>query len=791
MRTPRFRRSHLLQVALAATLAAGVTAAVAMSAADPRAQVPQITTVLTATADAVLDSAHPAIPGGDARAIRVDGAPQQWSVLRFDVKGTMGGVTRAVLRLWALSHGGGKTYVHSTGGGWTEATTWTARPPLGQEAGTIPSHEADSWVVVDVSDLVRDNGQVDLLLSSTGKTAESYASRESGELAPQLLVTAGRALGTPVVTPRAPTLPPVAPPVANGVVRAAFYYPWFPEAWKQHGFDPFTNYHPTAGFYDSGTQATLDRTFHELRYAGMNAVISSWWGPGSPTDQRMRLLLSRAAPAGLSVAAYYEKEGTSDPSVTTLRSDLLALKKTATASPAYLRVGGKPVVFAYGDPKDRCSMARRWSAADKALGLYVVLKVFPGYRSCDAKPDAWHQYSPAVRSVAVGSDSISVSPGFWKKGDPRPRLARDPVAFDKAVAEMAASGAHFQLVTTYNEWGEGTSVEAAAEWKTANGGNPYLDSLHRRLGLDPVIAAAGDIACTLKDPSYRNGAGTASNCRQRATSDLLTKLDPTVILPLGDTQYECGEAAGFAKVFGTTWGRFKNRLRPAIGNHEYGNACRKNDPSDYFDYFGAAAGTRYKGWYSYDVGTWHIIALNSECRSGRGVMAVGGCAAGSPQEAWLRKDLAAHPARCTLAYWHEPRWSSGQHGNAQQMATIWNDLVAGHADVVLAGHNHDYERFDLLGSAPQIPQPAPSPGTDTPPNYQQPVLDPNGVREFVVGTGGKNHYGFAVPPLTGQQVRNGTTYGVLALTLHPTGYDWSFVPEPGKSFTDNGSDRCH
>jgi hypothetical protein len=774
-----------VQVVLATILAAGVAAALVVSASD---RVPQVTRQFTATADAVLDSVQPQVPNGDTRAIRVDGSPAQWSLLRFDINGTSGGVSRAVLRLWSLSYGSGGTYVHTLKGGWTEQTTWATRPTVGQQAGRLPGHEADRWVVVDVSDAVQDNGQVNLLLSSTAKTAERFASRESGEHAPQLLVTAALAPGVHLATPSVPTLP-TAPSTGNGVVRAAFYYPWFPEAWKQQGFNPFTNYHPTAGFYDSGTQATVDRTFKDLHYAGMNAVISSWWGPGTPTDARLPLLLSRAAPAGLSVAAYYEKEGTSDPSVSTIRSDLTALTKSATSSPSYLRVGGNPVVFVYGDPKDGCGMARRWAAADKDLGLYVVLKVFPGYQSCDAPPDAWHQYSPAVRSVTVGTDSVSVSPGFWKKGDAAPRLARDPVAFDQAVAAMAASGAHFQLVTTYNEWGEGTSVESAKEWGTPI--DPYLEALHRLLALDPVIAAAGDIACTAKDPSYKKGAGTASNCRQRATSDLLTKLDPTVVLPLGDIQYECGEATGFRNVFDPTWGRLKERLRPAIGNHEYGKACGKNDPSAYFDYFGTAAGTRYQGWYSYDIGTWHIIALNSECQYGKGVMAVGGCAAGSPQESWLRQDLAAHPNLCTLAYWHEPRWSSGQHGDAQQMATIWNDLVAGKADVVLSGHNHDYERFALLGAAPQIPQPAASPGKSTPPSFQQPVLDPNGVREFVVGTGGKNHYGFAVSPLTGQQVRNDTAYGVLSMTLHPTGYDWNFLSEPGKSFTDKGSDVCH
>lgn len=306
-----------------------------------------------------------------------------------------------------------------------------------------------------------------------------------------------------------------------------------------------------------------------------------------------------------------------------------------------------------------------------------------------------------------------------------------------------------------------------------------------RVAPDPVIAAAGDIACAPHDRNFNQGNGTAHNCRMKATSDLLVALNPAAVLPLGDIQYECADAADFRTSYDKSWGRVKARTQPAIGNHEYGHACRRNDPSAYFDYFGASAGNRYQGWYSYDIGSWHLIALNSQCDDGSGPTAVGGCEAGSAQETWLRQDLAAHPAACTLAYWHEPRWSSGHHGGAQKMATIWNDLVAAKVDVVLAGHNHVYERFDLLGPAPQA-----SSATGRP-SFQQPVLDPTGVRQFVVGTGGRSHVGFTVPPLTGEQVRNDDTFGVLALTLRPTGYDWHFVPEPGKTFTDRGSGTCH
>jgi len=309
---------------------------------------------------------------------------------------------------------------------------------------------------------------------------------------------------------------------------------------------------------------------------------------------------------------------------------------------------------------------------------------------------------------------------------------------------------------------------------------------------DPVIAAAGDIACDPASSQFRSGTGTAKNCRQKWTSDLMLNAGLSAILPVGDLQYECGFADAFAASYDPSWGRLKPITRPAIGNHEYGRACKTNDASPYFAYFGALAGAAPGGWYSYDLGAWHLIALNSECGYGSGAAKVGGCGAGSPQETWLKKDLAGHTNGCTLAYWHEPRFSSGEHGDTQSMAVIWNDLVAAHADVVLAGHNHDYERFEPIGATPQDTAGAASTTTGAP-NFQDPVLDPNGIREFVVGTGGKNHYGFgSQPPLAGEVVTDASTYGVLKLTLHPTGYDWQFVNDPGSgSFTDSGSASCH
>jgi hypothetical protein len=246
-----------------------------------------------------------------------------------------------------------------------------------------------------------------------------------------------------------------------------------------------------------------------------------------------------------------------------------------------------------------------------------------------------------------------------------------------------------------------------------------------------------------------------------ATADLIRNIPGTVIT-LGDNAYELGTSDEFSNCYDPTWGRFKNRTRPSPGNHDY--ATQNGAP--YFAYFGAAAGDPTRGYYSYEVGTWHVVVINSNCD------AIGGCQAGSAQEQWLRADLAAHPAACTLAYWHHPRFSSGPHGSDTRSAAIWQALYDYHATVVLNGHDHDYERF-----APQTPN-----GD----------LDrANGIREFVVGTGGRHFSAFGPARLPNSEVSRDGIYGVIKLTLYPASYHWEFIPIPGVNFHDAGDDRCH
>jgi Calcineurin-like phosphoesterase len=263
---------------------------------------------------------------------------------------------------------------------------------------------------------------------------------------------------------------------------------------------------------------------------------------------------------------------------------------------------------------------------------------------------------------------------------------------------------------------------------------------------DPVLVGAGDI-------------GDCTTSADEATAKLLDGIPGTVI-GVGDIAYPNGTAANFRDCYAPNWGRHKARTRPAVGNHEY----KTPGAVAYFDYFGSAAGPRGKGWYSYNVGAWHVVVLNSNCAE------IGGCGPTSAQVAWLKSDLAANAGRHVLAYFHHPRYSSGEHGNSVDVVTFWEVLYAAGAELVLNGHDHDYERF-----APQDPWGR---------------VDPTfGIRQFVVGTGGRATEGRSWNAPNSEVFA--TTHGVLKLTLRTDGYDWAFLPVAGKSFTDSGAGTTH
>ena len=267
-----------------------------------------------------------------------------------------------------------------------------------------------------------------------------------------------------------------------------------------------------------------------------------------------------------------------------------------------------------------------------------------------------------------------------------------------------------------------------------------VEASGRALPSHPVLLAAGDIASCAYDGDERTAALLDSN---RGT-----------VLTLGDNAYDHGTLEEFRKCFGPSWGRHKRRIRPAPGNHDYNSGA-----SGYFQYFGRAAGPAGRGYYSFDLGSWHVVSLNSERDTG----ATGG------QVRWLRADLARARARCILAFWHRPRWSAGDYSDDGRTAPLWNALYDARADIVLSGHDHNYQRYPPM-------------------NKRGAIQKARGIRSFVVGTGGVSLD--EVRADSRRRAANDSTWGLLKLTLRPAGYKWRFLPVAGGRYQDSGSGKC-
>jgi hypothetical protein len=312
-------------------------------------------------------------------------------------------------------------------------------------------------------------------------------------------------------------------------------------------------------------------------------------------------------------------------------------------------------------------------------------------------------------------------------------LRSETLRHRKAVFTYAWNSVGKHRITVRVLGGRRVDVDGFA---VVDGASPY-----------PVLVGAGDVA----------DCGSSGDS---ATAALLDRIPGTVFVA-GDAAYPTGTAAQFANCYNPTWGRFKGRTRPAPGNHEY----LTSGAAPYFSYFGSRAGTAGQGWYAYDLGTWRVYSLNANCEL------VGGCGPGSAQEAWLRADLAANPRACVAAIWHQPLFSSGIHGGTVETRPLWDALYEAGADLVINGHDHNYERF-----APQRPD-----GT---------VDAAAGIREFVVGTGGAEKRTLAtIQP--NSEARKAGIFGILKLELKPAGYTWRFVPVSGTTFTDTGEASCH
>ncbi|HEX6655006.1 MAG TPA: metallophosphoesterase [Candidatus Limnocylindria bacterium] len=270
--------------------------------------------------------------------------------------------------------------------------------------------------------------------------------------------------------------------------------------------------------------------------------------------------------------------------------------------------------------------------------------------------------------------------------------------------------------------------------------------------LESLVQPTEEPSGSPDEPEVLMAVGDIGSCNvtsDDAVAELIKSIGGTVAL-IGDLAYEAGSDQEFQDCFNPSWGAMKSRMHPALGNHEY------NTPgaAGYFDYFGSSAGTPGEGWYSYDLGGWHIVVLNANC----GDIS---CRKNSAQIQWLRQDLATAGASCLMAYWHQPRWSSGKHGSQAYVQPFWDVLEPAGVDVILNGHDHDYERIEV-----------------------------DGVRQFVVGTGGRSLYTFPGPALPTTVVRSDKAYGALWMELSPGSYRWNFLSLGDSGFKDSGTGTC-
>jgi calcineurin-like phosphoesterase family protein len=547
-----------------------------------------------------------------------------------------------------------------------------------------------------------------------------------------------------------------------------------------------------------------------------------------------------------------------DPTSSQIQSDLSYVMNTAkyTDHLNYAYKDGKPVIFVYAANDQGCTapgnVIERWSQFFS--DWYVVMKVLDNtdWRSCSPQPGSWHQYAPAKATDNQSAYSFAISPGYDKQGETqqcavgvpcstlgnancttagstcRPYLRRDLHRFEQNVCTMNSKTTYaFHLVTSFNEWGEGHAVESAAEWTDGTQGR-YLNVLANPTcsAPSPVVAAVGDISCSAASTGWNGGAGDSTHCHDQQTLNAALGMKPDLVLGLGDLQYEGGAITDYNSYYQPSWGQVKAVTLPVPGNHEYGTS----GAGGYFDYFDnggkddlytaagdqnaptGQAGERGRGWYFYDldsnsdgVADWRLIALNSSTGNGGGINQDNDgcitvlCAVGSEQELWLRNvALAADRPNCVLAFWHHPRYGSSlRHRGSRNVSPLWMALNAAHADLVLNGHNHSYERFaklrdDISGwnnGADNIPGNA-----DDDQNADSGVIDSTfGMRQFTVGSGGKDHDGAFTATRTGSEAINYSDFGILKLALNPSSYEWKFVKEDGTTILDQGpaSENCN
>jgi Calcineurin-like phosphoesterase len=710
------------------------------------------TVSFTAVADAYVSSARPSRNFGTQSRLEVDGSPVLNTYLRFNVQGLTGSVVRATLEVYRVGsrRADGGNEVHSVADTTWDETSITYRnaPAIGAKIGSSEAFTGSSWTAVDVTPVVQGNGPLALAMVGHSATQLFYRSRETGT-APRLVIQISAPATTTMTTTTTTTTttpgasgPTTTSTTVSGAARPPYRYMYDHDA-SPSGYDHIA----AAGFnlVDVGPDASSLDALTALKVKGLvwlgdyDNGTCSWERSDSTIRSQVSAIKGHPNVAGYLISD--EPELSACPNAPAQHAARSALVKSldpgrftlivldsnspdSTSTYAAWRAtsdyqGLDPYPCRPGRPCDLAMIDRHIAAADAAgLRYWAVVQAF--------EDNNWRLPTPDEETTMLQHWAASHWEGYgafaWQWAghtlDDQPGLVRALATFNSGATTTTTSTS--------------TTSSSAPQTTAASGA--------------PVLEGAGDIA--------------DSSGRQSETADLMVADQPTGVFTVGDHAYPDGSTSDYANYYEPSWGRLKARTHPVPGNHDYHTASG----AGYLAYFGdAATGPSGEPYYSYDLGSWHLIALNGEIPHG----------AGSSQEQWLRADLAANSTRCTLAYWHEPRWSSGtEHGSDSGFSPFWQDLYAAGADIVLNGHEHNYERF-----AKQTPAGARA---------------ANGIREFVVGTGGADEgsYPFGTPLATSEVRIPSGNPGVLKLTLHDGSYDWEWKGVPGVGYRDAGSDSC-
>ena len=711
-------------------------------------------TVLHPVGDAYVHSARPERNFGNSSALRADGSPQMLSYMRFDLR-NIAEFDEARLQFYAASSHRAGVNFYLTDGSWQESSVTYANGP-GPSFGPIGSSgrlTRGRWFSIDVTNVARPGMVLNLIMMTDSKTQVKLASRESGSKAPRLTLSGAletptpepptatatdmppavptstptptntpgdptptftstptsTPIPTPTVVPNTPTPTPTStPPPGDGgdslsfPIRAAFYYPWFPEAWDQGGTVPFTQFEPTLGQYSTGDASTIRQHISWMQYAQIEAGIASWWGPGHHTDDDLRRILDATDGTGFKWSIYHELEGYSRPSGAQIRDDLSYIRDNLATDSDYLRIDGRFVVFVYNADDLDCDVAGRWMEAATEFDVFVVLKVFSGYGDCQSQPDSWHQYGPATASDHQRGYSYTISPGFWHANDGNARLERDLDRWQRDVQNMVASGEPWQLVTTFNEWGEGTSVEPASEW-----GMNYLDVLaNDGAGSKPdpptPTPTIEPTPAPTADPTPTPGQGGSvtltfagdlgGNSDSQATLGTINAIGPTGHFLMGDVSYSeiSPESAWCDWVNNQT----NVPIELVVGNHE-----EDGGPDGFIRNFTACMPDRlgavgdYGVQYYVDLPNVRVVAISPDLSvDGHHY----GYNPGDTDRQWLEAAIngARASGRWVIVIQHKVCISAGSKP-CEIGGELANYLLA-NADLIFMGHQHNYQRSYLL-----------------------------------------------------------------------------------------------